>query len=78
MIMFKKISLYSYAYTDLMDGRPMVDRACDSRESYGFPGRGDRHLALKSKVTKQCVRRSLDHILKSSAPFACDRACGNG
>jgi len=40
MIMFKKIFLYSYAYTDPMDGRTMVDRACDSQESHGFPGRG--------------------------------------
>ena len=64
MIMFKKYILNSHVYTDRMDDRPMVDRDRDSRESHGFPGHGDCRLALKSKVTKQCVRRSLDHVLR--------------
>ena len=37
--------------------------------------RGDLHVALKSKVTKPCVK-SIHHV--SSVPFPSDRACKNG
>jgi len=62
MIMFKKIFLYSYAYTDPMDGRTMVDRACDSRESHGFGIKLTSGFEIKGrktmceKVTRPCIK----------------------
>ena len=52
MIMFKKyIFIFICIHRSPMNGRPMVDRVRDSRESHGFP--------MCEKVTSPCINRSL-------------------
>ena len=53
MIMFKKYIQFIFIciHRSPMNGRPMVDRVGDSRESHGFP--------MCEKVTSPCINRSL-------------------
>ena len=51
MIMFKKYIFIFICIHRSMNGRSMVDRVRDSRESHGFP--------MCEKVTGPCINRSL-------------------